>query len=475
MAASSSVALSSSSPKNLFLDNDKCRKCEKVLKTGITCKVCNHSYHFRCAKIDASVKENNEFMTSWSCTQCCLKSSGKTANTNNWNCKCELSILVKDLISEIQCLKVEVSLLNKRVSENDQQHLMNCRPKSKTPEIFPTFITNNKYQALDQIVEEVTLKPTQIENNLSICKKSDSNMSKKQVINPCASVSECKQTRPIQRNDSEIRQITYMKPPKVNKRRSEKQKRKKGRILIYGDSHGRGIAQNIVNMQDDFEAVAHIQPGAPLSAVATPCVRDSESFSVSDSVVIIGGTNDVAKNQANDAIRHMKTTLGKLIGTKVVVVNIPQRYDLMEQSVVNLEVHKTNDRLKKICNKFHNVSLINISNLDRDLHTTHGMHLNKRGKMTLSKLIIDEIRRNSQQSVINTCFAMEWPTPPHLTNNFAKNKPTTAPPYPNKTEMEGPKLVASITTNHTQNQGVRNSHSNRNQGNLKGMLDILVV
>ncbi|XP_049945711.1 zinc finger protein 83-like [Schistocerca serialis cubense] len=41
------------------------------------------------------------------------------------------------------------------------------------------------------------------------------------------------------------------------------------------------------------------------------------------------------------------------------------RHDKMEQSIVNLEVHKTNDRLKTICNKFHNVSLVNVSNLHR--------------------------------------------------------------------------------------------------------------
>ncbi|XP_049854531.1 uncharacterized protein LOC126335369 isoform X1 [Schistocerca gregaria] len=293
-----------------------------MLKTGITCRECNNSFHFRCAKIDSSVKENNEFTTSWNCIQCCLKNSGKITNAKSCDCKCEFSAFVEDLIREIQCLKAEVTSLNKKVNEIDRQCLLNgSRPKSKTKECFPTIVTQNRYQILDEIpmAEVAALKSVQTKNNRSNCKKiASDNFKKRQVPNSCINanlVSEHKQI--VQCNDSEVRERNdsvihenVCKKLFQNGSRSEKnQKYKKGRILIYGDSHGREIAQNIVNIQDDFTTVAHIQPGAPLSAVVKPCVQDSESFSANDYVVIIGGTNDVAKNQANDAIRHMKITL----------------------------------------------------------------------------------------------------------------------------------------------------------------------
>lgn len=99
-----------------------------------------------------------------------------------------------------------------------------------------------------------------------------------------------------------------------------------------------------------------------------------------DFIVIMGGTNDVAKNEANGAISILKHSLINHNNTNVIVVDVPFRHDLSVDSCVNKEIVVTNIKISKICKHFKNVHLLEASKLDRSLHTRHGLHLNNKGK-----------------------------------------------------------------------------------------------
>ncbi|KAG8336512.1 hypothetical protein J6590_042029 [Homalodisca vitripennis] len=130
---------------------------------------------------------------------------------------------------------------------------------------------------------------------------------------------------------------------------------------------------------------------------------EEEKLGEEDGLVILCGTNDVAINNAQDAIKNIELVLNKITSTvsKIVVVDIPRRYDLVEWSCVNQEVKKTNCALKEMCNKFRDVSLVEVSRAERHLHTRHGMHLNRRGKMWLAHQIARVLDSKQEQETYN--------------------------------------------------------------------------
>jgi lysophospholipase L1-like esterase len=110
------------------------------------------------------------------------------------------------------------------------------------------------------------------------------------------------------------------------------------------------------------------------------CVRDCAVMGPQNHVVIMGGANDISRNETKNCINTLKCTLSALTSTNVVVLNIPTRHDLIQESVVNKEIRKANIDISKVCKRFRNVEVLDISNISRAYHTRHGQHLNKKGK-----------------------------------------------------------------------------------------------
>jgi lysophospholipase L1-like esterase len=59
------------------------------------------------------------------------------------------------------------------------------------------------------------------------------------------------------------------------------------------------------------------------------CVRDCAELGPQDCVVIMGGANDIARNETKERINTLKRTLAALTCTNVIVLNIPTRHDLI--------------------------------------------------------------------------------------------------------------------------------------------------
>jgi hypothetical protein len=85
----------------------------------------------------------------------------------------------------------------------------------------------------------------------------------------------------------------------------------------------------------------------------------------------------------------------KYYNTNIIIVTIPHRYDLDRNSVVNSEIHAFNRQLIKVSKAYIHVTIVE-TEIDRKLFTQHSMHLNKRGKEWLSKLLAIQISRMSK-------------------------------------------------------------------------------
>ena len=80
----------------------------------------------------------------------------------------------------------------------------------------------------------------------------------------------------------------------------------------------------------------------------------------------------------------------KYSNTNIILVNIPQRHDLVKDSRINLEIQALSTKLGKIASLFSHVTLIDID-FNRMYFTKHGLHLNNAGKEGLAKLIATHI------------------------------------------------------------------------------------
>jgi hypothetical protein len=73
-----------------------------------------------------------------------------------------------------------------------------------------------------------------------------------------------------------------------------------------------------------------------------------------------------------------------------VVISVPHRFDLKENSVINAEIKRYNRKLSKVVNKFVNVFLINVTS-DRFLFTKQGLHMNVIGKELMVRKLIETL------------------------------------------------------------------------------------
>ncbi|KAJ4425563.1 hypothetical protein ANN_27758 [Periplaneta americana] len=98
-----------------------------------------------------------------------------------------------------------------------------------------------------------------------------------------------------------------------------------------------------------------------------------------DTVVIWGGSNDIARNNTDNGLRHLQQFVERNDQTNIIVMNALHRHDLPTTSCVNSEVVNFNRKLKKRLKVYNHVK-VNEIDLNRDNFTRHGLHLNGKGK-----------------------------------------------------------------------------------------------
>lgn len=131
-----------------------------------------------------------------------------------------------------------------------------------------------------------------------------------------------------------------------------------------------------------------------LSKVLNPYNISEGLLSKDDALVLIFGANDVALNEAELGINAIKATLDETNYTQVILVGLPNRFNLKDWTCVNKEVRNTNAKLKELSLQYSNISLIELSKAEKNLHTRHSMHLNIKGKMWLAEQILIAATKN---------------------------------------------------------------------------------
>lgn len=172
-------------------------------------------------------------------------------------------------------------------------------------------------------------------------------------------------------------------------------------ILILSDSHGRHCSSLLRNLIDTPARISSIvKPNATLDQVISDLDSLTKTFSKKDFVIIIGGTNNALFNKeiTNNTFLNMNKISKK---TNIILYSIPH---WLNNWKANKSIFHQNNKIQNIIRRNSDIVYID-SNRYMSSHdyTSHGLHLNHKGKL---KLLTDAVKvismvQSSPNNVLN--------------------------------------------------------------------------
>jgi hypothetical protein len=151
------------------------------------------------------------------------------------------------------------------------------------------------------------------------------------------------------------------------------------KIVIIGDSHARnGAAELQHSLGSTFAVSSFVKPGAGIELIVDTLKEDIIKLRSDDVVVVWGGSNDIGKNNTQEALKHLCNFVKNNQRVNIVVMTVPPRCDLLS-SCVNYEVISFNRQLKKRMILYSNVKILE-TDPDGEYFIKQGLHLNSSGK-----------------------------------------------------------------------------------------------
>ena len=152
-------------------------------------------------------------------------------------------------------------------------------------------------------------------------------------------------------------------------------------------------------------------------------ILGSSRLSNKDVLVCNGGGNDVYNSNSKKVILQIAKFLQDNDKSNTIMLVIPHRYDVPDNSLMNMDIKTFNSKLKKIAKLFKHVTILEFS-FTRNCFTQHGLHLNGYGKGLLAKQLASLIYKMN-------CPKAEEPITPEwkmgLNDNATSHPSTVAP------------------------------------------------
>jgi hypothetical protein len=119
--------------------------------------------------------------------------------------------------------------------------------------------------------------------------------------------------------------------------------------MILGDSH---LKRCFVKLRSElsakFKVSGMIRSGAGSGKIVNSSVEDVLNLHLQEVTVLNTGANDVYRNAKGLALTQITKYIRRNYGANIIIIDIPQRYDLSPSSCINLEIEEFNRKLKKI-------------------------------------------------------------------------------------------------------------------------------
>jgi hypothetical protein len=130
-----------------------------------------------------------------------------------------------------------------------------------------------------------------------------------------------------------------------------------------------------------------VKSGADMDVILGSNEKEIRNLMTDDFLIIWGGVKEVCKKESQKSIKQISEIVQSNLNTNVIVLNLPNRRDLVEHSCVNKEIDNYNRRLGKHLKVFDRVHY-KVINYERKFYTRHGMHLNTIGKEYVARQLV---------------------------------------------------------------------------------------
>lgn len=174
------------------------------------------------------------------------------------------------------------------------------------------------------------------------------------------------------------------------------------RINLSCDSQGRQLSSFLMDQTHRFQICNNVKPGAPLEHVFTSIIKATNfnTYSKNDFQIVIGGTNNILNctggingRPVNQLTNFLESNAAQFKHTNLILATIPYRYDRKEDSWENQLIRDVNSSVRNLAYMNSHIHLLDLYLLQSCHHTSHGLHINNRGKKAVSKEIIKIINR----------------------------------------------------------------------------------
>ena len=103
------------------------------------------------------------------------------------------------------------------------------------------------------------------------------------------------------------------------------------KIMIFGDSHARGLSSNVKNnLNDSYSVCGIVKPGVNIATQISSMTVDVNLLTKNYLIIFWGGSNDVSKNNSHESLKHLVNFAQSNIRTNIVLMCVPPRHDLPE-------------------------------------------------------------------------------------------------------------------------------------------------
>jgi hypothetical protein len=119
-----------------------------------------------------------------------------------------------------------------------------------------------------------------------------------------------------------------------------------------------------------------VKPISDLLSIVNPGRKDTEDLTKNDVIAVTGGMRDVSKNETDNDFSQIRTFVKMHSKTNILVLELPDRYELNTNSCVNREGKVFNRKLSKYMKAFEYTSTVEV-NYSKNHYTRHGFRLNR--------------------------------------------------------------------------------------------------
>uniref|UniRef100_A0A8D8YJJ1 SGNH hydrolase-type esterase domain-containing protein n=1 Tax=Cacopsylla melanoneura TaxID=428564 RepID=A0A8D8YJJ1_9HEMI len=166
---------------------------------------------------------------------------------------------------------------------------------------------------------------------------------------------------------------------------------RKHRVLIVGDSMTRNFGSILQNLLPDHTVTCYTYPGAKFVQVVQDLESQTMTFSQTDTVVILAGTNDVPYLHPQLLYQIFHGIKNVFSRTRVIISSVPYMF---QTSRFNTNIFATNQCLLRLC-RIYKCYMFNCNYvLSRKMYTKHGLHFNTLGKEVVCSNLMEVILLN---------------------------------------------------------------------------------